>query len=115
MKPDNTSKKPAISPEAMQAALKAAPDQINESETSYNANSPAAVEAYWENAVVTHSKDGLLTTVRRIRGKNKQPTKEQVSVRYSPEVLEYFRSTGKGWQTRMDEVLQQYVKQQKTA
>ncbi|OIQ95816.1 hypothetical protein GALL_221580 [mine drainage metagenome] len=24
------------------------------------------------------------------------------AVRYSPEVLTYFRSTGEGWQTRMD-------------
>ena len=36
--------------------------------------------------------------------------KEQVSVRYSPEVLIYFRSTGEGWQTRMDAALQLLVK-----
>ena len=36
--------------------------------------------------------------------------KEQVSVRYSPEVLAYFRSTGDGWQTRMDAALQLLVK-----
>lgn len=35
--------------------------------------------------------------------------KEQVSVRYSPEVLTYFRSTGEGWQTRMDAALQLLV------
>jgi uncharacterized protein (DUF4415 family) len=35
-----------------------------------------------------------------------------VSVRYSPDVLAYFRSTGVGWQARMDGVLQQYVAQQ---
>jgi uncharacterized protein (DUF4415 family) len=36
--------------------------------------------------------------------------KEQVSVRYSPEVLSYFRSTGAGWQTRMDAALKILVK-----
>jgi len=30
-------------------------------------------------------------------------------VRYSVEVVEYFRSTGDGWQARMDSVLRQYV------
>jgi uncharacterized protein (DUF4415 family) len=35
-----------------------------------------------------------------------------VSVRYSPEVVAYFKSTGEGWQTRMDGVLQQYVARQ---
>jgi len=33
-----------------------------------------------------------------------------VTVRYSAEVVEYFKSTGEGWQTRMNEALQQYVK-----
>ena len=32
-----------------------------------------------------------------------------VSVRYSPEVVAFFKSTGEGWQSRMDGVLQQYV------
>jgi len=32
-----------------------------------------------------------------------------LSVCYSPEVVDYFRSTGKGWQVRMDEVLKEYV------
>ena len=32
-----------------------------------------------------------------------------VSVRYSPEVLEYFKSTGPGWQARMDSILKEYV------
>jgi uncharacterized protein (DUF4415 family) len=36
-------------------------------------------------------------------------TKERVTIRLSPEVTAYFRATGKGWQTRMDEVLKAYV------
>ena len=45
-----------------------------------------------------------------LRGRPKSPTaKKLVSVRYSPEVLEYFRATGEGWQSRMDGVLRQYV------
>lgn len=32
-----------------------------------------------------------------------------LSVRYSPEVVEYFRATGSGWQSRMDEVLKNWV------
>ncbi len=41
----------------------------------------------------------------------KAEVKCAVSVRLSPEVLDYFRSTGKGWQTRIDEVLRAYVSQ----
>ena len=115
MKHGNTSKQLVISPEEMQAALDAAPDQVNEARALYQSGNPASVEAHWDGAVVTHSQDDLKKAVRRMRGKNKKPTKEQVSVRYSPEVLEYFRATGNGWQTRMDEVLQHYVEQQETA
>jgi len=33
-----------------------------------------------------------------------------LSVQYSPEVVDYFKSTGDGWQTRMDTVLKEWVK-----
>ncbi len=36
-------------------------------------------------------------------------TKDRITIRLSHEVTEYFRSLGKGWQTRMDEVLKEYV------
>jgi uncharacterized protein (DUF4415 family) len=46
---------------------------------------------------------------RRVRGVQKRPTKVPVSIRLSPEVIDYFKSRGKGWQTRVDEVLQEFV------
>lgn len=78
---------------------------------------PATKPDDWNNAFVTHSADELRKAVssRRTRGPNKRPTKEQVAVRYSPEVLTFFRATGAGWQTRMDEVLREYVSQHKAA
>jgi uncharacterized protein (DUF4415 family) len=36
--------------------------------------------------------------------------KEAVSIRLSPEVLRHFRESGPGWQTRIDEVLRDWVK-----
>ena len=46
------------------------------------------------------------------RGAQKRPTKEPVTVRYSRDVLEYFRSTGPGWQARIDAALKEWVAQQ---
>ena len=43
------------------------------------------------------------------RGPQVAPTKQLVSVRYSPEVLQYFKATGDGWQTRMNEALVEWV------
>ena len=50
--------------------------------------------------------------IRRILGRPKSVTPKQlVSIRYSPEVLAYFKSTGEGWQTLIDKVLREYVTQ----
>lgn len=51
-----------------------------------------------------------MVPLRTLRGRPKsESTKQLVSVRYSPEVLAYFKSTGEGWQSRMDGVLRAYV------
>jgi uncharacterized protein (DUF4415 family) len=52
-----------------------------------------------------------MVPLRSVRGRPKLENKKLlVSVRYSPEVVAYFKSTGEGWQARMDGVLRQYVK-----
>ncbi len=38
--------------------------------------------------------------------------KRLISIRFSQEVLEYFRATGPGWQTRMDEALKEWIRSQ---
>jgi uncharacterized protein (DUF4415 family) len=37
--------------------------------------------------------------------------KVQQSLRLSPEVLDYFRATGAGWQARIDEILLRHVRE----
>lgn len=44
------------------------------------------------------------------RGPQKEPKKVSITLRYSPEVVSYFKSTGQGWQTRMDEILKGWIK-----
>jgi len=57
--------------------------------------------------------DAQLRAMVPLRGRPKSATRKMlVSVRYSPEVLEFFRSTGAGWQARMDGVLRKYVARQ---
>jgi uncharacterized protein (DUF4415 family) len=51
-----------------------------------------------------------MVPMRTLRGRPKSANKKLlVSIRYSPEVVAYFKSTGEGWQARMDSVLRQYV------
>jgi uncharacterized protein (DUF4415 family) len=83
-----------------------APIAFDAATDGYNPNDAKAVDAHWEGAVM--KQDGVI--VGRVRGANKRPTKEQVAVRYSPDVLAAFRATGRGWQTRMDEALRDWLK-----
>jgi uncharacterized protein (DUF4415 family) len=44
------------------------------------------------------------------RGPQKAPTKKLVSLRLSPEVIDHFKATGPGWQTRIDGALLESIK-----
>ena len=44
-------------------------------------------------------------------GAQKQPTKEPVTIRYSRDVLEYFRASGPGWEVRIDAAPKEWVAQ----
>ncbi|HYQ85120.1 MAG TPA: BrnA antitoxin family protein [Rubrobacter sp.] len=100
MKPERTSKSFPGSPEEIAAAIARAPERVQAPECSYDPNNPGAGEEYWKGATVRHPGQ---------RGPGKKAKKILLSVRYSPEVVEYFKSTGEGWQTRMDEALQDWV------
>jgi len=52
--------------------------------------------------------------IRSGRPKTESP-KVLLTVRYSPEVIEAFKATGKGWQTRMDEALKEWLKEHSAA
>jgi uncharacterized protein (DUF4415 family) len=79
----------------------------------------AREEAKWSTGVLVHG--GGYAAVRKAleakrkpgqRGPQVAPTKQLVSVRYSPEVLAFFKASGTGWQTRMDDALKQWVSSQ---
>ena len=70
----------------------------------------AAAKADPDAQPLTPKQLAAMVPLRSLRGRPKSANPKQlVSVRYSPEVLEYFKSTGEGWQSRMDGVLRQYV------
>jgi uncharacterized protein (DUF4415 family) len=62
---------------------------------------------------LTDAQLGAMVPMKTLRGRPRTANpKRLVSVRYSPEVITYFKSTGDGWQARMDGVLREYVAQQ---
>lgn len=45
-----------------------------------------------------------------VRGPQKTPTKERITIRLSREVVEQFRDSGEGWQSRVDAALREWLK-----
>ena len=51
---------------------------------------------------------------RRTRGKQRRPTKEQVTLRLDPDVIAHFKGDDpKGWQTRLNTALRQVLRDTK--
>ncbi len=70
----------------------------------------AAAKADPDAQPLTPKQLDAMVPMKSLRGRPKAAsTKQLVSIRYSPEVIEYFKSTGEGWQARMDGVLRRYV------
>jgi uncharacterized protein (DUF4415 family) len=89
------------------AALAAAPDA-----PAPDDENPPTTAADWERSVVTHG-GGVAQTLadlRRGRGPQKDATKIPTALRLSPEVIAFFKAGGKGWQTRVNDVLKEYVR-----
>ena len=49
------------------------------------------------------------TLTRRGRPPVGDEPKQQVTLRLAPKVIRYFKESGEGWQTRLNETLEEYV------
>ena len=58
--------------------------------------------------------DTLLAKLK-VRGRQKTPVKERITIRLSPEVVQQFRKTGDGWQARVDAALKDWLGSRKMA
>lgn len=108
MKSGATSRKFPVSPAEWETAIARAPGT--------DRPLTAKEDAAWSKAIAV--KGGGYAAVQTAvaasrkpgqRGPQVAPTKQLVSVRYSPEVLAFFKASGVGWQTRMDEALKQWI------
>ncbi|HGG60624.1 MAG TPA: hypothetical protein ENK26_12045 [Gammaproteobacteria bacterium] len=69
----------------------------------------------WTEEMIAQAKPASeipeLQGVIKTLGRPKSPNpKKSVTIRLSPQVIEYFKRDGKGWQTRLNGVLVEYVK-----
>ena len=75
----------------------------------------AAAESDPDALPLTDQQLSEMVPLRLLRGRPKLANKKQlVSIRYSPEVIAYFKASGAGWQARMDAALKEYVEAHST-
>ncbi len=113
MKSVNTERPFPKTPEEWEAVIAAAPDTVDDPECPYDPNDPEAVDRFWANAIVSHSYAELrekLAERRRTRGPQKAPLKVPTTIRFDADVLAALKATGKGWQTRVNEVMRDWVR-----
>ena len=48
--------------------------------------------------------------IQRVRGPQKSPVKIQTTIRFDPDVLEGLKATGRGWQTRVNDAMREWLR-----
>ncbi|MBM5818063.1 MAG: BrnA antitoxin family protein [Cyanobacteria bacterium K_Offshore_surface_m2_239] len=75
----------------------------------------AAAESDPDALPLTDDQMSAMVTMRLVRRRPQLVHKKQlISIRYSPEVIAYFKASGARWQARMDSVLKDYVESHST-
>jgi len=78
---------------------------------------PEATDEFFRNARPISDFPELLEAInnaraaRGQRGAQKAPTKDRVGLRLDHNIVAHFRATGPGWQSRINDILADYVKQ----
>jgi hypothetical protein len=104
-----TVKKPMTTSKPFSAAEIAAARKAATTEPS-----DESLKVVWSKGTVT-SGGGVASTLaglRRTRGPNKRPAKEQVAIRLDPDVVGALRASGPGWQTRVNAALKEWLASQ---
>ncbi|HEU0198197.1 MAG TPA: BrnA antitoxin family protein [Nevskiaceae bacterium] len=84
-------------------------------QSKHEPNTPDTENPEWTDAMFAKAKrlsdltEGLQAKLRAPGRPKAAVTKERISIRLSPDVLQGFRAEGPGWQTRMDAALREWL------
>lgn len=86
------------------------------SKASDRDEAPKLDQSFFRHARKMDGERVVREATRTVRGRPVKPAaerKQAVSIRLSPDVLEHFRGSGPGWQTRVDEALRQAMRKER--
>lgn len=66
-------------------------------------DAPELTEEWFDGATLREG--GVIKRLPGQRGAGRKRPKESVTLRLDPEILEHFRQSGEGWQTRINDAL----------
>lgn len=84
----------------------------------FNAEQPKMDHDEWTDADFSKAKrltqmpESFQQRIQKVRGPQKAPRKIQTTIRFDPDVLAALKATGRGWQTRVNDALREWLKQQ---
>src|SRR5882757_3508574 len=87
------------------------PAEIAVAKANSRARSSGKTKVDWSTAIATPGSgvSATIAALRRTRGPNKKPAKEQVAIRLDQEVVSALRASGSGWQTRVNAALKEWL------
>jgi uncharacterized protein (DUF4415 family) len=92
-----------LSPEELEVLIQ---KQISEDDEDFNSTEQELLQARPFAEVFPD----LAESIRRTRGRPAlENPRQQISIRLDPDVIEKFKATGKGWQSRMNDILRKAV------
>ena len=95
----------------MTSSARFSPAEIAAAKAAAPARTSGKAKIDWSQGTVTPG-GGVAATIaslRRTRGPNKKPAKEQVAIRLDQEVVGALRASGPGWQTRVNTALKEWL------
>lgn len=93
-------------------------ESLDDFEKRVGDDAPEWTDEDWANARPASDFPDLLNALEKAkaargqRGPQKSETKDRVGLRLDHHVVAYFRSTGPGWQSRINDILADHVKKQ---
>lgn len=100
-----TGKKPYTRPLTIEELLAIPDEDIIADDVPYDVNDPAAVAAFWDGAIIKKGNK----VIGRVGRPLSETKKVSTTIRFDKEVLDAFKAGGKGWQTRMNTALKEWL------
>jgi len=81
---------------------------MTDEDIAYDEDNPRTAPEDWEGAVLKMG-DTVIGHVPRRRGPGRKPARVAIQLRLPPDVLDAWKASGPGWQTRMAEDLSRHA------